>query len=826
MNVVVRGAKRLGLCFSLFPLLLVSQAAHAALTNQTVRIMAANLTSTSQTYETPGLNILKGLKPDIVAIQEFKYGSSTPAEIRSMVDTTFGPSFAYYREPTGSIPNGIISRFPIVAAGSWDDPLVSDRGFAWAQLDLPGSNDLYVVSVHLYSSGSAGDRNTEATVIKSNVQASFPANAWVVVAGDFNTASRSEAAVTTFKTFLSDNAIPTDAEIGGNPNTNAGRDNPYDYVLPSFSFVTNLIPAVFPSNTFTNGLVFDSQVYTPLLDVFPVAYSDSHSSGMQHMAVVKDFRIVYGTTNAPSDAPTILVQPQSQTVEPGSNATFTVTASGATTLYYQWRFGGGELSGATTSALAITNAQPVNAGSYTVVVTNAVGSVTSSPATLSVGSAPVITSQPESQSVTVGMTVNFSVTSTGTSPLAYQWRFNGANLTGATASSLTLANVQTADAGSYSVVITNIAGSTGSADAVLAVSSSPDSIIVQWDFNSPTPDGITTTGTLVPSAGSGTASYIGGAAAAGSGEFATGSSTDPNTSDNSGWNTSNYPDATVGNKTAGVKFAVSTVGRQNISIRWDQRESNTGSKYVRLRYTTNGVDFIDFPTAVSVSGTSFEPKTNSLVAFAGVNNNPNFAFQIVAEFESTATGAGGANYVAANSGSTYGTAGTVRFDMVTVSGSAIPSVTAPGITAQPITQAVNQGANATFTVQATGTAPLSYQWRHNSLAIPGATGSVYTRANVQPADMGSYSVVVTNSAGTATSSNAMLSLQVPAPSLLMVSPQVIQWQGLSNLTYTVQGRTNIGDNWSALGTAAAPGLTVRFTNQIAAPQRFYRVVYP
>lgn len=787
--------------------------------------MAANLTSGGMTYQTAGLNILKGLKPDIVAIQEFNYANNSAADFRQMLDTTFDTNFVYYRESGYGIPNGIISRFPILAAGSWDDPEVNDRGFAWAQLDVPGSNDLYVVSVHLYNSGSASDRNNEAIAVKNNIAANFPANAWVVVAGDFNTDTRSEAAVNTFKTFLSDDPIPTDAQSGGDMDTNEPRNKPYDYVLPSFSFATNLAPVVLPSRVYANGLVFDSAVYTPLSDVAPVSYGDSHVSGMQHMAVIKDFTIAYTITNSYSDAPAITAQPESQTVEPGGNAAFTVVASGAPTLHYQWRFGTSNLAGATASTLTLTNVQSGKAGTYCVVITNFAGSVTSSPANLTVGTAPVIVTHPQSQSVNAGATVAFSVTSSGTAPLAYQWRFNGANLAGATESSCLLTNVQSQDAGSYSVVITNLAGSAVSVDAILTVAVAQGSVIAQWDFNSLTPDGLTTTGTLAPSTGSGTATYVGGTKAAASGEFAGGGPTDTNTTDNSGWNTSYYPAATLSNKTAGVKFAVSTAGRQNVSVSWDQRESSTGSKYVRLRYTTNGTDFIDFPTSVSVAGTSWKSTTNSLASVGGVNDNPSFAFQIVAEFESTATGAGNQNYVGASG--TYGTSGTIRFDMVTVSGTAIPTATPPVITSQPASQMVNQGAAATFSVVATGTAPLSYQWRFNASVLPGATASAYTRSNVQPADIGSYSVVVSNSAGTAISSNALLHLVVPAPALAMESAQVIRWQGLSNLTYIVQAKTNIEQaNWVTVGTATSPGTGVSFTNQAETPRQFFRVLCP
>jgi hypothetical protein len=93
--------------------------------------------------------------------------------------------------------------------------------------------------------------------------------------------------------------------------------------------------------------------------------------------------------------------------------------------------------------------------------------------------------------------------------------------------------------------------------------------------------------------------------------------------------------------------------------------------------------------------------------------------------------------------------------------------------------------------------------------------------------MGSYSVVVSNTAGGTLSSNAALSLVVPAPTLLLPSPGILQWQGLSNLSYTVQVRTNLEQsNWFTLGAASAPGAIVSFTNQPDAPRRFYRVVYP
>lgn len=85
-------------------------------------------------------------------------------------------------------------------------------------------------------------------------------------------------------------------------------------------------------------------------------------------------------------APVITTQPQSMTVAPGTSAQFSVSASGAPAPAYQWFLNGTALSGATSSTLSVSNAQSSNAGSYTVTVTNAMGSVTSSPATLTVSS--------------------------------------------------------------------------------------------------------------------------------------------------------------------------------------------------------------------------------------------------------------------------------------------------------------------------------------------------------------------------------------------------------------------------------------------------------
>jgi hypothetical protein len=225
-----------------------------------------------------------------------------------MVATTFGTNFDYYRESGYSIPNGIISRYQILANGSWvdSDTGVNDRGFAWARIDVPGTNDLYVVSVHLKASNDSSDvirRTAEANEIKALISTNFPANAWIIVAGDMNIYDQSEGAVSTFATFLSDSPVPADQN--GDTDTNAGRNERYDRVLTSFSLTNGLVPLTISNSTYNNGLVFDSRVYSPLSEVTPVQFGDSGVSGMQHMAVVRDFRIVLSTGGPPALPPVL-----------------------------------------------------------------------------------------------------------------------------------------------------------------------------------------------------------------------------------------------------------------------------------------------------------------------------------------------------------------------------------------------------------------------------------------------------------------------------------------------------------------------------------------
>lgn len=176
--------------------------------------------------------------------------------------------------------------------------------------------------------------------------------------------------------------------------------------------------------------------------------------------------------------PTITQQPASLMVTQGQAASFTVGAAGVP-LHYQWKANNIVIPGATNAALTLASVVFTNSGSYTCQITNFLGSVTTSSATLTVAAPPAILSQPLSQTVGVGSNLSLSVTANGTTPLAYQWWKDGGLLNLQTNASLNLTNVQTTDSGGYSVVLTNALGSVTSAVAAVSVIYYPPTITSQ-----------------------------------------------------------------------------------------------------------------------------------------------------------------------------------------------------------------------------------------------------------------------------------------------------------------------------------------------------------
>jgi hypothetical protein len=192
------------------------------------------------------------------------------------------------------------------------------------------------------------------------------------------------------------------------------------------------------------------------------------------------------TVNA-CETPAITVHPQPREASLGGIASFSITASGAGPLTYQWKRDGQNLdngngiAGANTASLTIDPVAASHAGLYACTVSNACGPVTSNSALLTITQcqAPAITTQPVSRGVILGQSVSFSVAAEGEAPLTYQWRRNNnplsntASISGAAEPTLLIDPVSIADAGEYTCIIINACGQTASSPATLAIFSPP-----------------------------------------------------------------------------------------------------------------------------------------------------------------------------------------------------------------------------------------------------------------------------------------------------------------------------------------------------------------
>lgn len=250
-----------------------------------LRLMAGNLTAgTRQSYTDEGIRLFQAAQPDVALIQEFNVGGNSSAELRGFVDVAFGPEFQFARG-TGQIPNGVVSRFPIVASGEWVDPYVSNRTFTWARLDVPGDADLWAVSLHLLTR-NATVRQSEAQALVALLAAQVPAGDLLVLGGDLNTAVRDEPALGELAAVV-ETAGPWPTDVAGDGDTNSSRSKPYDWVLVSPALAAHQVPTELAGAVGVDGLVLDTRVVAPP----PTLATDSAALNMQHMGVLRDFEL-------------------------------------------------------------------------------------------------------------------------------------------------------------------------------------------------------------------------------------------------------------------------------------------------------------------------------------------------------------------------------------------------------------------------------------------------------------------------------------------------------------------------------------------------------
>jgi gliding motility-associated-like protein len=434
-----------------------------------------------------------------------------------------------------------------------------------------------------------------------------------------------------------------------------------------------------------------------------------------------------GTTPSPNfvitmtQAPIITLDPLSQSLCAGATVTFTANVTGATS--FKWQRNGVDV-GNTTNTLSISNIAAANAGSYTFVATNSCGNTTSAAATLAVNNKPVINSLTTTSPVCAGATatITSAVTPNGDNNLTYSWSLGGSVIVGANTGTLSIPNFQSANAGTYALVVTNSCGSsTGSSTTTLQLQQAP----AVANLTDPT---ICQGGTL---------------------------NVAPVYTNVSGSNISYqwYFEGNVLNGQTASQLNISNIttsqaGRYFVTV-------NNGC--APISSTAFNVSVFNLPaiqTQPSAQqqlcvGTNFTltVAANNAQTYQWYKNN----VVITGETSSTYT-----KLVAASDAGTYKVIISNACGYSLTSNNAILTVnTSPTITSAPAntTVCVGQPISASVSASANGGGNLRYVWTTGSTEISGATGSTFSIARASTNDAKTYTVAVTNDCGTTNGGN-------------------------------------------------------------------------
>jgi hypothetical protein len=430
---------------------------------------------------------------------------------------------------------------------------------------------------------------------------------------------------------------------------------------------------------------------------------------------------------------------------------------------------------------------------------------------------PAIYSQPTDQTVSVGGVANFSVAASG-APLSYQWSFEGTNIVGATNTLLTLTNVQLSQGGNYNVLVSNAYGSVLSSNAVLTVNPLPPCALVSsgmvswWPAEGNADDIIGTNNGVVE----GTLGFAPGEVGQAflfntiNADVRIPATTSLNVGIGDGLTLEGWIDPSNalalnplfewnnGSGGLGVQFwegafasgnsslyanLVDSSGNNNIIISSAGVVASNVFQHVALTYDkASGVATMYCNGAVVAQQTmgSFTPQTTydlylgrrisgaDICTFSGLMDEVSIYNRALTAVEIQAI------YAAGGEGKCY-------------------TPTAPAIYSQPTNQTVSVGGVANFSVAASGTPPLSYQWSFEGTNIMGATNTLLTLGNVQLCQAGNYTVLVTNLYGSILSSNAMLTLTldhftwstIPSPRFVNTPFAInIQAQDMTNGLFT------------------------------------------
>lgn len=358
--------------------------------------------------------------------------NATALYYHSVTITGLSPNTTYHyraRATAAGNPSGVSSDYVFTTlAAPVPDIIVDDANVAYLGAWTVGASAGYSGTEYRFASSAAGGTSSATFRPTINVAGNYDIYVWYIA--------------------------------GSNRATNS----PYTI---SYNGGTNIISVDQTANGGTWRLLASAKNFATGTNGYVRLSNDVGYSGK---VVISDaVKFVY--VPPPPSGPSIGTQPGDQAVNQGGTFTFSVVAAGTSPLSYQWMHEGTNLAGATLSSYQKVNAQVVDAGLYSVRVTNSVSSITSSNAMLTVNVPPSISTQPSNVTANAGGLVTFAVVASGTAPIYYQWRFQGGDISGATDNTYSRTNVQAADSGAYSVIVSNVAGSAQSDDAMLTVNS-------------------------------------------------------------------------------------------------------------------------------------------------------------------------------------------------------------------------------------------------------------------------------------------------------------------------------------------------------------------
>ena len=488
---------------------------------------------------------------------------------------------------------------------------------------------------------------------------------------------------------------------------------------------------------------------------------------------------------------TIGTQPASTSGIVGGSVVLQISVTGTDPITYQWKHAGEDVDGGIGAALTLAGLTEASAGEYQLIITNPAGSVLSDVATLTVETPPMVATLTEDQNIIAGQTVVLAVNATGSQPMTYAWKRDGALIDGQTGASLTLPDIAGTDAGVYSVVIRNSAGLTES-DGVTVSVVQPVSIASQPEAASVVLGG----STLFQVAATGT---------------------EPITYQ---WTQDGVAIADATRSTLTLTI-VETSAAGDYKVTVTNAAGSVDSDVVTLTVEsppaitelTGSMSLVDGDSVVlSVTAVGTAPITYQWskggVAVDGATG-------LTLSLANVAPSDGDDYMVAVSNG-----AGRVESESITVT-----VVQPASIVSQPEGGSAVQGDTFMMSVVAAGTEPISYQWQKGGQVVEGASGSSLSLANVEATDSGDYHVVVSNQAGTETSDTVTLTVESP-PVITQLTESLSAVEGDTvEMRVTAVGTAPLLYQWSKGGVAVdgATGGTLSLANVAPSDADDYKV---